>query len=86
VQVSWYQSDGQLPTVKKALADSALTGDPMVSVYTKQLASSRLLPLVPNWDGETGSGADAQLDRAHRREPRRRTEDAVHDHRRDPAN
>lgn len=54
VQVSWYQSDGQLPTVKKALADSALTGDPMVSVYTKQLASSRLLPLVPNWDGETG--------------------------------
>lgn len=54
VQVKWYETDGQLPTVKKALDDQKLAADPMVAVYTKQLASSRLLPLVPNWDGETG--------------------------------
>lgn len=54
VQVKWYESDGQLPTVKKALEDEKLASDPLVAVYTKQLASSRLLPLVPNWDGETG--------------------------------
>lgn len=54
VQVKWYESDGQLPTVTKALEDEKLSADPMVAVYTKQLASSRLLPLVPNWDGETG--------------------------------
>ena len=23
-------------------------------MYSEQLANSRLLPLVPNWDGETG--------------------------------
>ncbi len=54
VQVQWYQADGQLPTVKAALEDTALTGDPLVAVFTKQLANAQLLPLVPNWDGETG--------------------------------
>lgn len=54
VQVQWYELDGQLPTVKAALEDDALTSDPLVAVYSEQLAKSRLLPLVPNWDGETG--------------------------------
>jgi multiple sugar transport system substrate-binding protein len=54
VQVQWYTLDGQLPTTKAALADDTLTADPLVAVYSKQLADSRLLPLVPNWDGETG--------------------------------
>lgn len=54
VQVRWYELDGQLPTAKAALADAALTEDPLVAVYTKQLENSHLLPLVPNWDGETG--------------------------------
>lgn len=54
VQVQWYELDGQLPTAKKALEDPALTDDPLVAVYTAQLAKSKLLPLVPNWDGETG--------------------------------
>lgn len=54
VQLQWYELDGQLPTAKEALADDSLTSDPLVSVYSDQLAKSRLLPLVPNWDGETG--------------------------------
>lgn len=54
VQVQWYEADGQLPTVKAALEDTALTSDPLVAVFTEQLADSELLPLVPNWDGETG--------------------------------
>jgi multiple sugar transport system substrate-binding protein len=53
-QVSWYELDGQLPTVKAALEDDALTSDPLVAVYSEQLANARILPLVPNWDGETG--------------------------------
>jgi multiple sugar transport system substrate-binding protein len=53
-QVAWCGIDGQLPTVKAALEDSKLTNDPLVSVYSRQLQDSRLLPLVPNWDGETG--------------------------------
>jgi multiple sugar transport system substrate-binding protein len=53
-QVTWYGLDGQLPTVKTALEDAALTSDPLVAVYSEQLANARILPLVPNWDGETG--------------------------------
>jgi multiple sugar transport system substrate-binding protein len=53
-QVTWFGIDGQLPTAKAALADETLTSDPLVAVYSEQLANSRILPLVPNWDGETG--------------------------------
>ncbi|MCU1518887.1 MAG: transporter substrate-binding protein, partial [Pseudarthrobacter sp.] len=53
-QVAWFGFDGQLPTVKAALSDQKLSSDPLVAVYSEQLEDSRLLPLVPNWDGETG--------------------------------
>ncbi|TDO51706.1 multiple sugar transport system substrate-binding protein [Kribbella sp. VKM Ac-2527] len=53
-QVKWFGLDGQLPTVKAALADPKLSSDPLAAVYSKQLMDSKLLPLVPNWDGETG--------------------------------
>lgn len=53
-QVAWYKLDGQLPTVKKALEEQTLTSDPFFTVYAKQLTDAKLLPLVPNWDGETG--------------------------------
>ncbi len=54
-QVEWYSIQGELPAASEALADSTLTSDPLIAVYTEQLASSNALPLVPNWDGETGS-------------------------------
>jgi multiple sugar transport system substrate-binding protein len=53
-QTSWFELDGQLPTVSAALEDDALVSDPLVAVYSEQLADAKLLPLVPNWDGETG--------------------------------
>lgn len=53
-QVAWYGIQGELPAASAALADPTLTADPLVAVYTEQLASSKALPLVPNWDGETG--------------------------------
>lgn len=53
-QAAWFAADGQLPTVKAALDDPALADDPLVAVYSQQLTDARLLPLVPNWDGETG--------------------------------
>ena len=54
-QVEWFGIQGELPAASAALSDPALTGDPLVAIYTEQLASSKALPLVPNWDGETGS-------------------------------
>lgn len=53
-QLKWFELDGQLPTVKAALSDPTLAADPLVAVYSAQLADAKLLPLVPNWDGETG--------------------------------
>ncbi|HEY0119599.1 MAG TPA: extracellular solute-binding protein [Cellulomonas sp.] len=53
-QVTWFGLNGDLPTAKAALADSALTSDPLVAVYAAQLANAKIVPLVPNWDGETG--------------------------------
>ena len=53
-QLKWFAVDGQLPTVKAALSDPTLAADPLVAVYSAQLADAKLLPLVPNWDGETG--------------------------------
>jgi multiple sugar transport system substrate-binding protein len=49
-QLSWYKAANELPTAKTALADSSLTGDPMVKIYTNQLQDARLLPIVPKWD------------------------------------
>jgi multiple sugar transport system substrate-binding protein len=53
-QVEWYSINGELPTTTAALEDDSLTSDPLVAVYSEQLANSKVLPLVPNWDGETG--------------------------------
>lgn len=54
-QLAWYGIQGELPAATAALTDPTLTSDPLVAVYTEQLASSKALPLVPNWDGETGA-------------------------------
>lgn len=49
-QVNWFKATNELPTAKSALADSTLTSDPMVKIYTTQLQDAQLLPLVPKWD------------------------------------
>ena len=49
-QLDWYKINGELPTVKSALSDPSLAGDPLVKVYVKQLADAKLLPIVPAWD------------------------------------
>ena len=54
-QLEWYAINGELPTVSAALEDADLNSDPNVAVYTEQLASSKVLPLVSNWDGAVGT-------------------------------
>lgn len=54
-QVEWFKLNGELPTVKAALADPVLAGDPLVTVYAAQLADAKVLPMVANWDGGVGS-------------------------------
>jgi multiple sugar transport system substrate-binding protein len=54
-QLAWYGLTGELPTVNDALADADLNSDPNVKVYTDQLATAKVLPLVSNWDGAVGT-------------------------------
>lgn len=54
-QLAWFDLTGELPTVNAALEDAGLNSDPNVQVYTEQLATARVLPLVSNWDGAVGS-------------------------------
>jgi multiple sugar transport system substrate-binding protein len=49
-QLNWYKAANELPTSKAALADSTLTSDPMVKIYSTQLQDAKLLPLVAKWD------------------------------------
>ncbi len=55
VQVEWFGLNGDLPSVKSALADPALADDSLVAVYAEQLSDARVLPMIPNWDGGVGS-------------------------------
>ena len=55
-QLAWYDLTGALPTVNAALTDATLNADPNVKVYTDQLATARVLPIVANWDGVVGTG------------------------------
>lgn len=54
-QLAWYALTGELPTVSSALEDPELNADPNVKVYTDQLATAKVLPLVSNWDGAVGT-------------------------------
>ncbi len=54
-QLNWYEINGELPTMTAALADDSLMSDPLVQVYSEQLADAKVLPLVPNWDGGVGT-------------------------------
>ncbi|MDP3209526.1 MAG: extracellular solute-binding protein [Rhodoglobus sp.] len=54
-QLAWYEMTGELPTVNSALSDASLNEDPNVKVYTDQLATAKVLPIVANWDGVVGT-------------------------------
>jgi multiple sugar transport system substrate-binding protein len=58
-QLTWFKFTNELPTVKAAMSTKAMTSDPMVRVYVKQLQDAKLLPpLVPAW----GQISSAMLD------------------------
>jgi multiple sugar transport system substrate-binding protein len=54
-QLDWYTINGELPTTKAALSTPSFTSNPLVTVYTKQLADAKVLPLIANWDGGVGA-------------------------------
>lgn len=49
-QVKWYQSSTDLPAVKSAWQDPALTADSKLAVFGKQLETAQAPPSFPTWE------------------------------------
>ncbi|MBU4186573.1 MAG: sugar ABC transporter substrate-binding protein [Propionicimonas sp.] len=49
-QVEWFKTIGDLPSVKTALADPAVTGDAKFAVFAEQLKTAYAPPSVATWE------------------------------------
>lgn len=50
VQVKWYEMSTDLPSVKSAWEDPALTADTKLAVFGKQLETAKAPPSFPTWE------------------------------------
>ena len=49
-QVKWYQMSTDLPAVKSAWQDPALTADKKLAIFGKQLETAQAPPSFPTWE------------------------------------
>jgi multiple sugar transport system substrate-binding protein len=49
-QLRFYHLTGDLPARREAWRDTALTGDPRIAAFGTQLARTRAMPKVPEWE------------------------------------
>jgi multiple sugar transport system substrate-binding protein len=49
-QVKWYQASTDLPAVKSAWQDPALTADKKLATFGKQLETAQAPPSFPTWE------------------------------------
>ena len=49
-QVKWYQQSTDLPSVQSAWQDPALTADPKLAKFGKQLETAQAPPSFPTWE------------------------------------
>ncbi|WP_412749823.1 sugar ABC transporter substrate-binding protein [Krasilnikovia sp. M28-CT-15] len=61
-QVAWYRMTGDLPSVQAAWNDPALSADPKLAVFGRQLQDVNAPPATPEWT-EVQAAGDAQLER-----------------------
>jgi multiple sugar transport system substrate-binding protein len=50
VQVTWYDTVSDLPSVQSAWEDEALSGDPLLSAFGDQLADAKAPPSIATWE------------------------------------
>jgi multiple sugar transport system substrate-binding protein len=50
VQVTWYDTVSDLPSVQSAWDDEALSGDPLLSAFGEQLADAKAPPSIATWE------------------------------------
>ena len=61
VQVKWYETVKDLPSVQSAWDDPALADDEMVAAFGEQLDDAKSAPAIPNWE-QIASAIDDQIE------------------------
>ena len=61
-QVAWYKATGDLPSVQAAWSDPAMSADPKLAVFGRQLQSVDAPPATAEWT-QVQSAGDAQMER-----------------------
>ena len=61
VQVKWFETVKDLPSVKAAWDDQKLTGDEMLATFGQQLEDAKSPPAVPKWE-EVAAAIDGQIE------------------------
>jgi multiple sugar transport system substrate-binding protein len=62
VQVRWYQTVADLPSVQEAWNNEALAGDPQLKVFGDQLDKAKAPPAIPTWE-QIAAGVDTELEK-----------------------
>lgn len=61
VQVKWYETVNDLPSVREAWENEALSGDEHLQLFGEQLEDAKAPPSIPTWE-EIASVIDGQLE------------------------
>jgi multiple sugar transport system substrate-binding protein len=61
VQVTWYETVNDLPSVQAAWDDEALSGDELLSAFGEQLDDAKAPPAIPTWE-QVASAIDGQIE------------------------
>jgi multiple sugar transport system substrate-binding protein len=61
VQVTWYETVRDLPSVQAAWDDEALAGDELLSAFGEQLEDAKSPPAIPTWE-QVASAIDGQIE------------------------
>jgi multiple sugar transport system substrate-binding protein len=63
VQVKWYQTASDLPSVQSAWDDSSLSGDKFLSKFGEQLKDAKSPPAIPTWE-QVAAVIDGEVEKA----------------------
>jgi multiple sugar transport system substrate-binding protein len=62
VQVKWFQTINDLPSVQSAWDDPALADDPLLSAFGDQLADAKAPPAIATWEQVALEAIDTQIE------------------------
>lgn len=62
VQVTWYETVSDLPSVQAAWDDETLAGDPLLATFGDQLDRAKAPPAIPTWE-QIAAGVDTELEK-----------------------